>query len=121
MALSGAMTRKYRTALTFTETLSREMTSWLGTSMVTTRKSTRTICCTTGTTKIRPGPLTFVNLPRVNMTPRWYSRNILIALMITRTRMITMAVKQTRSEEQTSELQSLMRTKYAVFCFKKKN
>src|SRR3546814_4460005 len=27
----------------------------------------------------------------------------------------------TRSEEHTSELQSLMRTSYAVFCFKKKN
>src|SRR3546814_10651635 len=28
---------------------------------------------------------------------------------------------QTRSEEHTSELQSLMRTSYAVFCLKKKN
>src|SRR3546814_10543339 len=27
----------------------------------------------------------------------------------------------TRSEEHTSELQSLMRTSYSVFCFKKKN
>src|SRR3546814_7080010 len=30
-------------------------------------------------------------------------------------------VKVTRSEEHTSELQSLMRTSYAVFCLKKKN
>src|SRR3546814_992697 len=29
--------------------------------------------------------------------------------------------KQDRSEEHTSELQSLMRTSYAVFCLKKKN
>src|SRR3546814_5753291 len=29
--------------------------------------------------------------------------------------------KPTRSEEHTSELQSLMRTSYAVFCLKKKN
>src|SRR3546814_9096041 len=28
---------------------------------------------------------------------------------------------QSRSDEHTSELQSLMRTSYAVFCFKKKN
>src|SRR3546814_5884492 len=30
------------------------------------------------------------------------------------------AIKQTRSEEHTSELQSLMRISYAVFCLKKK-
>src|SRR3546814_8379903 len=30
-------------------------------------------------------------------------------------------VEQERSEEHTSELQSLMRTSYAVFCLKKKN
>src|SRR3546814_2840224 len=30
-------------------------------------------------------------------------------------------IAQTRSEEHTSELQSLMRTSYAVFCLKKKN
>src|SRR3546814_10548030 len=32
-----------------------------------------------------------------------------------------MAVKHMRSEEHTSELQSLMRISYAVFCLKKKN
>src|SRR3546814_7188213 len=31
-----------------------------------------------------------------------------------------MSTKQRRSEEHTSELQSLMRTSYAVFCLKKK-
>src|SRR3546814_4767164 len=30
-------------------------------------------------------------------------------------------IRQARSEEHTSELQSLMRTSYAVFCLKKKN
>src|SRR3546814_10792675 len=33
----------------------------------------------------------------------------------------TMAVRAGRSEEHTSELQSLMRISYAVFCLKKKN
>src|SRR3546814_9384488 len=33
---------------------------------------------------------------------------------------ITVVVRQGRSEEHTSELQSLMRTSYAVFCLKKK-
>src|SRR3546814_11947252 len=33
---------------------------------------------------------------------------------------IESAYRQTRSEEHTSELQSLMRTSYAVFCLKKK-
>src|SRR3546814_5481064 len=31
------------------------------------------------------------------------------------------AIRRTRSEEHTSELQSLMRISYAVFCLKKKN
>src|SRR3546814_6016673 len=33
----------------------------------------------------------------------------------------SVAVEHTRSEEHTSELQSLMRISYAVFCLKKKN
>ncbi len=81
------------TAFTFTDTLSREMTSWLGTSMVTTRRSTRTICCTTGITKIRPGPFTLENRPNVKMTPRWYSRNTLIALTTTTSSTTMTAVK----------------------------
>src|SRR3546814_1301363 len=35
-------------------------------------------------------------------------------------RTIARAARSVRSEEHTSELQSLMRTSYAVFCFKKK-
>src|SRR3546814_1339525 len=34
---------------------------------------------------------------------------------------LAMSSKSIRSEEHTSELQSLMRTSYAVFCLKKKN
>jgi hypothetical protein len=44
IAFSGSTTRKKTTALTLTETLSREITSCDGTS-ITTRRSTRTICC----------------------------------------------------------------------------
>src|SRR3546814_8332084 len=36
-------------------------------------------------------------------------------------RMISMGKPKARSEEHTSELQSLMRISYAVFCLKKKN
>src|SRR3546814_4475054 len=34
---------------------------------------------------------------------------------------VEQAIRQARSEEHTSELQSLMRISYAVFCLKKKN
>src|SRR3546814_1186824 len=37
------------------------------------------------------------------------------------TNALSMAVSQERSEEHTSELQSLMRISYAVFCLKKQN
>src|SRR5579864_185726 len=68
------------TALTFTETLSREMTSWGGTSMTTVRRSTLTICCAAGKTRKMPGPLTAVKRPKVKITPRSYSFNTLKAL-----------------------------------------
>src|SRR3546814_4207540 len=35
--------------------------------------------------------------------------------------MVAILVRESRSEEHTSELQSLMRISYAVFCLKKKN
>src|SRR3546814_5153409 len=41
-------------------------------------------------------------------------------VVITGAKIVTMADKDGRSEEHTSELQSLMRTSYAVFCLKKK-
>src|SRR5579872_932663 len=75
---SGSVTWKYKTASTLTETLSREIRSWLGTSMTTVRKSTRTICWKNGTSRIKPGPLTLEKRPSVNMTARSYSRMILI-------------------------------------------
>src|SRR3546814_5427263 len=37
------------------------------------------------------------------------------------TKILDRALRQQRSEEHTSELQSLMRISYAVFCLKKKN
>ena len=42
-ARSGSLTLKYSTASTFIETLSREMTSWVGISITWIRRSTRTI------------------------------------------------------------------------------
>ncbi|MCY1212827.1 hypothetical protein D9M72_245760 [compost metagenome] len=75
MARSGSTTRKYTTALTFTETLSREITSCGGTSITTVRRSTLTICCTAGISSTRPGPLTRQKRPSMNTTPRSYSRS----------------------------------------------
>src|SRR3546814_3032711 len=44
-----------------------------------------------------------------------------LAFIILPVRHISMALALPRSEEHTSELQSLMRTSYAVFCLKKKH
>src|SRR5574340_1497745 len=76
IALAGSMTRKYTTALTLTETLSREITSWLGTSNTTVRRSTRTICWMPGMMITSPGPFTFQKRPSMNTTPRSYSRRM---------------------------------------------
>src|SRR3546814_1889325 len=46
---------------------------------------------------------------------------ILLDWMLPGTSGLTLARKLRRSEEHTSELQSLMRISYAVFCFKTKN
>src|SRR5512143_33747 len=70
------MTRKYTTALTFTDTLSCEITSWLGTSNTTVRRSTRTICWMPGMMSTSPGPFTFQKRPSMNTTPRSYSRRM---------------------------------------------
>src|SRR3546814_3473678 len=42
-------------------------------------------------------------------------------LLMTRGTLTTFSIANDRSEEHTSELQSLMRISYAVFCLKKKN
>src|SRR5512139_1042229 len=76
MDLAGSMTRKYTTALTLTETLSCEITSWLGTSNTTVRRSTRTICWIPGMMITSPGPFTFQKRPSMNTTPRSYSRRM---------------------------------------------
>src|SRR5258706_5474169 len=62
------------TASTVAGTLSRVITSCLGTSMVTTRKSIFTMRSTIGMRKISPGPFAPCNLPSRKITPRWYSR-----------------------------------------------
>src|SRR5438045_6807113 len=63
------------TALTLTETLSREMTSWTGTLSTRTRRSTRTAFCTPGTMNTSPGPRTPAKRPSVKTTKRSYSRS----------------------------------------------
>jgi len=63
-----------------TETLSRVITSCFGTLSTITRRSTLRMRCTAGHTKMIPGPLTPVNRPSVNITPRSYSFSTLIAL-----------------------------------------
>src|SRR5207248_1105510 len=78
------------TAFTFTETLSREMTSCGGTSNTRVLRSTRTICWIGGTTKIKPGPFTPPKRPRKKTTPRSYSRRILIDEMARSTSRTTM-------------------------------
>src|SRR3546814_1511603 len=56
---------------------------------------------------------------------RWQARGRALigykAGLTSRAKMIQMGVDVPRSEEHTSELQSLMRISYAVFCLKKKN
>src|SRR6516164_1088549 len=62
------------TASTVIGTLSRVMTSWRVTSIVTTRRSILTMRSTIGMRKMSPGPFVPSNLPRRKMTPRSYSR-----------------------------------------------
>jgi hypothetical protein len=80
MALEASITLKYMTALTLTVTLSLVITSWAGTSIVTTLKLTLTILSTTGISKIKPGPLAPINRPNLKMIPLSYSLKIRIAL-----------------------------------------
>src|SRR3546814_9011967 len=55
-----------------------------------------------------------------NRWKRWSDKGIFIRMM-EGLATPTIAVEPARSEEHTSELQSLMRISYAVFCLKKKN
>ena len=73
------MTRKKITALTLSDTLSREMTSCGATSMATVRRLTFTILSTKGISRMTPGrwPLLGTSRPRRKTTARSYSRRIL--------------------------------------------
>src|SRR5215218_953586 len=72
------------TALTLAGTLSRVMTSWGGTSMVTVLRSILTILSTSGHNTKSPGPLgPPCTLPRRKITPRSYSLTTLMALSTT--------------------------------------
>src|ERR671910_469829 len=72
------------TALTLAGTLSRVMTSWGGTSMVTVLRSILIILSTIGRRMKSPGPLgPPCTLPSLKITPRSYSLTILMALSMT--------------------------------------
>src|ERR671910_2547022 len=72
------------TAFTRAGTLSRVMTSWGGTSMVTVLRSILTILSTKGKRINSPGPLGPPwTRPRRKITPRSYSLTILMALSMT--------------------------------------
>src|SRR5215212_9577055 len=72
------------TAVTRAGTLSRVMTSWGGTSMVTVLRSTLTILSTIGIRIKSPGPFGPPWMrPSLKMTPLSYSLTILIALILT--------------------------------------
>src|SRR5918993_5616205 len=74
------------TALTRAGTLSRVMTSWGGTSMVTVLRSILTILSTSGRRMKSPGPFGPPRTrPRRKMTPRSYSLTTLMALTRTAT------------------------------------
>src|ERR687893_1102947 len=84
--LFGSTTRKYTTAFTLAGTLSRVITSWGGTSMVTVLRSILTMLSMNGSRMKSPGPLgPPCTRPRRKITPRSYSVTILIALSTTET------------------------------------
>ena len=64
--------------MTRTVTLSRVITSCGGTFSVTVRRSTLTIRSMSGISTISPGPFCAISRPSRKMTPRSYSRRILI-------------------------------------------
>src|SRR5512146_1095596 len=92
-ALAASSTRKKITAFTFTETLSRVITSWGGTSMVMVRRLTFTILSMNGMSRTRPGPepsppglkMALARRPKRKITPRSYSRRMRTEEAITNT------------------------------------
>src|SRR3546814_8830805 len=69
-------------------------------------------------TQINTAPRKLVDLPAGTINHHW-TKN-LIASADGSTLYVTVGSNSNRSEEHTSELQSLMRISYAVFCLKKK-
>src|SRR3546814_2169973 len=67
---------------------------------------------------IKAGPQA-VDLDGAMCTPDCHMRPL--GPSVTRTALARISTPRARSEEHTSELQSLMRISYAVFCLKKKN
>src|SRR3546814_17703794 len=77
-------------------------------------RSTRTDTLFPYTTLFRSlGPLHYAGRLNLGVRPRMKLLSVLICLVLT-------GCHEPRSEEHTSELQSLMRISYAVFCLKKK-
>src|SRR3546814_3770532 len=62
---------------------------------------------------LRIRPLGVISLIRIKQYTGTHQKTVLISS-------VSAQMTQSRSEEHTSELQSLMRTSYAVFCLKKK-
>src|SRR5260370_32769910 len=84
------ITRKWATGLSFRDTLSRVITSWGGTSQVTTRSDIFTILSIGQRMTMTPGPLSFFRTcPRRNTTARSYSRRMLRHLIIQMRKIIT--------------------------------
>src|SRR5262245_42332341 len=95
--MPGSRTRKYMTAETLIETLSRDMTSCGGTSIVPTRRSIFCMRSTNGMMKKRPGPRAPEKRPSRKITPRSYSWTTRTAEpRIGRTTKITTAIRMPR-------------------------
>src|SRR3546814_5416237 len=58
---------------------------------------------------------------RDDMGPSAELRQLMTRLSLANSKALAAVIEVDRSEEHTSELQSLMRISYAVFCLKKKN
>src|SRR3546814_5454105 len=82
-------------------------------------RSTRTDTLFPYTTLFRSGILRRV--PNPHARAQWINRISISYDASSRSSSRSTATSTTRSEEHTSELQSLMRISYAVFCLKKKN
>src|SRR3546814_10854920 len=72
----------------------------------------------------RPVPRLSIGAHRVRPTAHAWAQppaGVFMSNRISNPRAVSYAMLALRSEEHTSELQSLMRISYAVFCLKKKN